>query len=338
MKTYKVDLDYESFLFNPSYNENAATNHKLIREFEYVFFLIEKEKFSLKNIKSYESQYLKFLSSLGFTIPEFKPHSNDYEYWWGNHHDKALEQKLNSKLTSSVIAQKNNWGFFEGAIVQTIEEVKFHLDKYSNKKKWILKRPNSFSGIGHYQFNSDSIDEAVLNKILSEELLLEPFYERVFDIGTTFVLRNGVIKNEFMVENFNLGTGGFKGGVGAHDADKFKKYIGAKYKYSLDQLQKITKEIADYYISLGAMKNIQIDSFVYLEEQKLKLYPLVEVNYRKTMGLVIQSLADKFEEFDLIEWKILKVKDALSNPLGNEWVKISPEGNYFHSYFKKIML
>lgn len=334
MKTYKVDLDYEALLFDPNYKEDSGANQKIIREFEFVFFLIEKEKSILKNIKSYERKYLDHLKNLGFVIPEFNPTATQYEYWWGHHHNLEIEKKLNSKLTSAMVAKENHWGFHEGAIIETLEQLKDHLKKFSHRREWIMKRPHGFSGIGHYQFNSDTLDESVINKILSEKVLLEPVYERVFDIGTTFVVKNGAIERQFMVENFNSDKGSFKGGAGTSDVGKFKKYIYEKYRYSLDELEKTTQQIAQSYLKMGAESNIQIDSFIYKEDGELKLYPLVEVNYRKTMGLVIQSLADKYKDAQWIEWKIESVKNLKTNPFDSSWIKLSPEGNHFHSYFK----
>ena len=166
--------------------------------------------------------------------------------------------------------------------------------------------------------------------------MLEPVYKRVFDIGTTFEIENGMIKRQFMVENFNSPSGGFKGGAGSTSVDKFKKYIHQKYAYSLDQLVETTREIAECYLKMGAISNIQIDSFIYNDEGKLKLYSLVEVNYRKTMGLVIQSLADKYQAADVVEWKIESAKKIKENPLSDKWILISPEGNHFQSYFCPI--
>ena len=80
--------------------------------------------------------------------------------------------------------------------------------------------------------------------------------------------------------------------------------------------------------------NIQIDSFIYRENGELKLYPLVEVNYRKTMGLVIQSLAEKNPEARWIEWKIESNKNLKIHPIEVDWIKLSPDGNLFQSYLK----
>jgi hypothetical protein len=162
-------------------------------------------------------------------------------------------------------------------------------------------------------------------------------YERIFDIGTTFEIENGIIKRQFMVENFNSEAGSFKGGAGSSDVDKFKKYISGKYEYSLDELEKTTQQIAQKYLTMGALSNIQIDSFVYQKNGNLKLYPLVEVNYRKSMGLVIQSLAEKYPEAKWIEWKVESAKKLKTNPISSDWIKLSPDGNHFQSCFKYFL-
>lgn len=336
MHTYKVDLDYEASIFDPNYQEYSAANQKMIREFEYVFFLVEKEKSYLKNIKGYEKKYLNHLKGLGFEIPEFRPKATDYLNWWGHHHNKEIERHLNSKLTSSQIAHENNWGFNEGAIIENIKELKEHLIHFPHHEKWIIKRPHSFSGIGHYFFNANSFNEAILNKVFLGKVLLEPHYQRVFDIGTTFVINEGEIIKKFMVENTNSSTGGFKGGVGSSSMDKFKKYIWKKYTYSLEELEKNTNDIVKYYLKTGAVSNIQIDSFVYRESNELKLYSLVEVNYRKTMGLVIQSLAEKESDADWVEWRIDNAKKVKEEKLFEDWTQLSPEGNTFRSFFKSF--
>lgn len=333
MKTYKVDLDYESSLFDPNYSADSSASKKIIREFEYVFFLIEKEKCILKNYKDYENKYLESLKSLGFFIPTLNPHAESFDYWWGHHHNRSTEQLLNSKITSARLAQENSWGFHEGAIVSAVEEVQLHLDKFSSKTDWIIKRPNSFSGIGHYHFHRDSLNPSVIEKILSTPALLEPVYERIFDIGTTFVIKDKKITRQFMVENFNSKSGGFLGGAGSENVDKFKKYILKKYNFELSELQEMTEAIANKYLELGAESNVQIDSFIYKEDGQLKMYPLVEVNYRKTMGLVIQSLADKFTHESHIEWKLESTKNStLDND--SQWIKLSPSANHFNSYLK----
>ena len=338
MKTYKVDLDYESYLFDPNYKEDSASSLKINREFEYVYFLVQKEKSCLKNCKKYTEKYLELLSQFSFLIPSFSPKASCFEYWWGHRHGIELEKQLNSKLTSSKIAKDNNWGFYNGAIITNLSELETHLGNHQKINRWILKSPDGFSGIGHYQFEASKLDKNILLTKINKAMLLEPVYQRVFDIGTTFEIENGKILRKFMVENHNSSFGTFRGGVGSSSVDKFKKYIYRKYNYSLDRLDEYTDQIAACYLSLGAISNIQIDSFIYLENNELKLYALVEVNYRKTMGLVIQNLADRFDKYDFIDWKIVNTKEKIeqSHILHDGWIQLSPEDNKLHSYFKPM--
>jgi hypothetical protein len=330
MKTYKVDLDYESYLFDPLYREDSPQSLKIIREFEYIFFLVNQENAILKNTKEYSKKYLSTLKNMGFCLPELDKGANQFEYWWGQRKQREVEQKLNSKLTSSQLANQNHWGFQEGIITDNILELKEHLKQYGHQSRWIIKRPNGFSGIGHFQFSLNEFNESVISKILQEKVLLEPVYRRVFDVGTTFIIENNKVKRHFIVENFNSPEGAFRGGAGSSDVNKFKKYIEKKYSYSLDELEEITQQVLNCYIELGASSNIQIDSFVYEENGKLKLYPLVEVNYRKTMGLVIDALARKYDVSSIVEWKLF-----LKNKTREEFdFQLSPDDSRFISGVK----
>ncbi len=252
----------------------------------------------------------------------------------------AREKIYNSKITSAKIALKHNWGIFDGALVKNSLEVKNHLEKNSQHKKWLIKKPHSYSGIGHHFFDLENYNTDTLDKIINgNTVLLEPVRKRVLDIGTTFQIENGVILNQFMVENFNSPTGRFKGAMAAQDLSSFREIILKKYNYDLNELISITKEIVALYLDMGCTSNVQIDSFVYEEEGKLKLYPLVEVNYRKTMGLVVQSLANHFSEAKYLEWKIMnhkEVEEIKSHDLEflTKWTEISPSDLHFKSFYR----
>lgn len=330
MRTFSVDLDYESYLFDPHHNPNSSASLRSRREFEYVYFLIHKEHSRLKNVRDYSSEYLNHLKNLGFVIPELDPQAKDAFPWWGHHHDLELEKKLNSKLTSSRIARENDLGFTHGQWVQNFEEIKSHCEKYPQYKEWLLKHPHSFSGIGHQSFTTESFDENKLK--LQGTLLLEPKFKRVFDLGTTFIVNEGEIENSFMVENYNSSRGAFRGGMAASTINKFRKCILEKYDFDITDLQKDLEDIAEIYLSMGAQSNIQIDSFIYEDDGIFKAYPLVEVNYRKTMGLVLNSLAEKFSNDGPVEWIIQNQKEMEANGEPKNGIQLSPAGNQFTSY------
>ena len=58
-----------------------------------------------------------------------------------------------------------------------------------------------------------------------------------------------------------------KKGAGCSDLEKFKELIYKKYDYALDKLQDITLKIANMYTNMGAIFNVQIDSFVYVDKK-----------------------------------------------------------------------
>jgi hypothetical protein len=328
MKTFKVDLDYESYLFDPFYKENSPLSIKVIKEFEYVFFLINKEDVHLQNVKKYSEKYLQHLKDLGFIIPDFVLDYKDVIYWWGNRHDKEIEKKLNSKLTSSHLALENNWGFFDGAIVENLEDVNKLISKLSFEN-FILKSPYSFSGIGNIIFDRHFLPLVQFR----HPMLLEPIYNRVFDLGVTFEIVDSKIENMFIVENFNNKQGSFKGGMGASDLKVFINIIKNKYQFDLSPFLDTYKKICETYLKLGAKSNIQIDSFVFKNtNDEMQLYPLVEVNYRKTMGLVIQSLANH-SSTGIAEWRVTHTNEY-ENSL--EWIRLSPEDNKLNSYYREL--
>ncbi|MBY0415743.1 MAG: hypothetical protein K2Q18_16335, partial [Bdellovibrionales bacterium] len=103
------------------------------------------------------------------------------------------------------------------------------------------------------------------------------------------------------------------------------------------ELEETTQKIARAYLDLGAISNIQIDSFVYRENGEMRLYSLVEVNYRKTMGLVIQSLADKYSEAPVVEWLVRTQKEISEDKdfyNRGEIKRLSPDGTHFQTYVK----
>ena len=397
-----IDYEYIYFLLY-----NQGDDHGPGRE-----DVKRSQQYGLLCRRSYDESYFEHLSRLGFKIPPVLIHESTFssppvsekskievkiKTFWGHNHGEEIERLLNSKITSAKIAKENGWGFHRdhSTLVRTYEDVVKHVQKYWKGNscdpqfdRWLLRRPQYSSGIGQKMFLASTFTRDTVANYLSckdhsdddneiDQVLLEPYYTRVVDIGTTFIIDpKGNILRQFMVENFIAESGGFSGGVGAATYDVFKLYIERKYEfYELDNLVEITKDIANIYISMGARGNVQIDSFVYKEydsvrgDFKMNIYPLVEVNYRKTMGLVIQRLADMYTSeatSDYIEWKLISKKQldkaSKSNAnftwdefqytltwdddvgdgdnvddidhIGNHWKQLSPPDNLVHSFFR----
>lgn len=306
MNNYQlINLDYEAYLFDSHYHENADQFVKINREYEYIYFPFAQSSDQLLVHDEFAIEDLEHYHSLGFEIPKLilKKRRNIHQkinYWWGKKHNKELEIFLNSKDTSAQIAQKNGWGFNFGAKVLGLADLKKHLEKYPNIKEWILKNPHGMSGKGHYLFSKE---QNIPEHIIKSRTLLEPLLKRVLDIGTTYEVNNGKITNKFHVINYNDHIGQFRGAGTTLDQNFWKNLFDDVLKIGYEKASLILDQIAQTYLAFHPENNIQIDSFFYLNEKnEIAFYPLVEINCRKTMGLVVYQLAKRKPEL-FCEWR-----------------------------------
>lgn len=167
-----LDIDYESYLFDEMYDEESAAVRKLRKEFEYLFFILNKDAHS--TLKTYYVNYgLTYLNNLklkGFKLPKLDPHARaPYSYYWGHRHDKTVEMLLNSKITSALIGFKNNWGFYKGKLVESIDDVKSHIYDQAHESIdcWMVKQPQGFSGRGNKYIWKSKFDESLVESLLA---------------------------------------------------------------------------------------------------------------------------------------------------------------------------
>jgi hypothetical protein len=204
------------------------------------------------------------------------------ENWWGALNDIDLEQRLNSKLTSVEIALENKWAHSETCLVSRPEDIDEAIAR-SRYGRWVLKDPYMFSGMGSELFDrtrwsEGPIREAMLLRLMEYPQIFEPWLSRTGDFGVTVAPDNSM----HIVQNFTDPRGRFRGGV-TWDQE------GGPTKYRDTFLS-----IANSYRDMGATRDIQIDCFSYTEGVEEKFYPLVEVNYRRTMGQVVTGMQQKF--------------------------------------------
>ncbi len=325
-----VNLDYESYLFDPNYHENATQFSDLIKNFEYVFFPFAKASDTLISHQIYSENDLNHYRNLGFNIPEIKERKKANKNmpiinWWGEKFNKDLEIKLNSKLTSVMIAQENDLGFWNGVLVYSNEDIFNHLQKNIKIEEWILKNPFGMSGKSHYLFSKKKIPP---EHIVLSRPILEPLYKRILDFGTTFEVCDHKIKNIFTVINYNDHIGQFKGAGTIFDQKYFYDFFKVNYNLDFEKILEKLQLIANLYLEMGSQNNIQIDSFLYINsEGKVDLYPLVEVNCRKTMGLVCYELSRRHPKL-WCDWKFLDDKKTFYH----ESFHLHPENSKIKSF------
>lgn len=308
--SYKCNIDYEFDLF-----EISKRPKNLVREFEYLFLLCSNKPL-LSNI-NYSADYLEHLKRIGFDIPLITTQSSRSRNWWGELSNIPLEQNLNSKITSYNISKKLNMIHPSSAIVSSNEELASHMGNH-DYEDWILKDPYLFSGKGFKYFRKKE------KPLIKNEVLVEAHLDRVCDIGTI------VGKDNYSQHiNFVDSLGGYKGSL----SDENKEIISCEDKNKIEL-------IIDEYLQLGAKSQFCIDSFYYIENKQEIFNPLVEVNYRKSMGYITHKLREfiqsKLGLFFIIPSKklpySLNAYEEIQEEIGDAML-LSPKNNYFCSFF-----
>ncbi|MFT6068382.1 MAG: hypothetical protein ACJAT2_000149 [Bacteriovoracaceae bacterium] len=265
-RLYKANFDYESALY-----ENRS-DPKVNNLLEHLFFFCSDKKEALLTNNSYSDEYLEYIKkATGFKNQTRK--TGNFLNWWGDLTDLEKEKELNSKLTSLEISKLLNSNASSAEEINKIEDIRPLLKKYGEV---FLRTPYERSGrknlillsLEDLEKNTQQIEKL----LEASPLLVEKNHKkRDFDLGSTFEEIAGEFKLSFQIKNLNDSKGVFRGGV------LLKTHLGQI------ELKKIAKE----YYNRGARERLQIDSFRFEENWNW----LCEVNYRKTMGLVVKKLS-----------------------------------------------
>lgn len=316
-------FDFEKVLFSEDHHPSSSSS-----EFDYLIFWLETE--ALVTDQDFESDYLSYVQKFTKRKPEVAKKSSDSKNWWGNLDNIELSQKLNSKIFSFQMAQKYHFTPEQSRLVSSEQELLETLKQNQDVEKWVLKDPFLYSGLGNQVFEGKRRPKIEEGKTY----ILEPWLNRTIDIGITF-LKDENFDSYFGVLNLNDVMGRFKGAI---------------MQPKLPEVEELAQELSPVVDEIKKMNpndNLQFDNFYYLKDGHRSLYPLVELNCRKTMGWVCWKLWKKYADNKigvllLINNKDLKLKTLQSSLLKNfdydesekkGFIFLSPEGRVFQTIF-----
>lgn len=283
MQTYCVNLDYEWRLFNKNLSRDVLKKVQL--EFEFIYFFIETHNTTLKSEFKYPEYYLDFISSLGAVIPLFSDLNSKALNWWGDLNNIPLEKSLNSKLTSYLVSRELNILPQAIELVENLKELEEYLKR--NEKMahtFIAKDLESMGGQGNLVFEKNNLEQVgpkIIKMLKNGKIIISPFFDRINDYGICYDIS---CKKINVNQNFNTKFGIFRGGFSILEQEKWPNLVNSLFP------------VFDAYVKIGAYGQLQIDSFDYRGPLGLENYPLVEVNFRKTMGSFIRRLNYLFED------------------------------------------
>ncbi|WP_127716510.1 hypothetical protein [Halobacteriovorax sp. HLS] len=279
---YEVDFNFESKLAQRTQNNSAMS------WFDHVFFFInEEDNCQLSTKYNFSKQYLEYLRDIGIKNTKVTS-ARPTKLWWSNDDNLELNKKLNSKIKMSQLGIDQGWIPIRTSI--GLETAHMYDGRIVAREEW------GFSGRGTYFINKH---EKISQK---GEFVLSEYVRKIKDYGVTYFANS---TEYFIVENFIDTRGQFCGGQVISTKD-FVDEVGE------DSIEKMS-QIRDFLFKLDLKKSIQIDCFLY----ENGFHPFVEVNYRKTMGMMIYALR-KYIEKEFYFWRIYKPKKELSFDIINE--------------------
>jgi hypothetical protein len=301
--SYFFNADSESFLKSSKKEYNLDSN-KVNQEFEYFILWLEDE--ALYSLKQYDAKYLSFLST--FKTPLITTNKKNCQTWCCDLSNKQQEAVKNSKIKSTEFAIKHKLCHPSTSI---INESSLYEDGFLYKEEF------GVSGSGNFLYDN--------KRKYSFPLVKERPLKRTFDFSTLVEKEGTTIYQNHIDDYFQ-----YKGTT-----------IGLNFDYFewIDDYKKNVELIRSEFFYDSPLS---IDSFLYEEDAKEKVYTLTEVNNRKTMGFIAKELKDKyFNDFKygrlrLFSRKNLKEEfnyESLYKFFSKKIVPLSPQDNRFLTFF-----
>lgn len=271
MKPLKLNGDYETELFTGKQGSSLISQ---TLEF-FIFFLTDR---TLYTQKKYSEDYLTYVENKTGITPNISS-KTPYENWWGLLQDLEKEKWWNSKLTSTELVIREKW-CDKTVIVHSAGDI----PEFTGQEV-LIKDPFGMSGQKFQTSNGKP-------QIKNFPVIIEPLFNRKFDFSLYVFPDGKIIAYENQVdEKFQYkGTTFTSGTCQLEDLSFYHLISEAEWTLYRERTMAIKNFYSKYPNEIG----YSIDSFVYEDHGELKIRPLSEINYRRTMGRMAFELATRY--------------------------------------------
>jgi len=324
IKHYYMNLNYEDELYELKTKKDVL---RTLEDLSFIFFLLCDEECIFITQNEYSKDYMKKLKGLGLHPCVTLTSSDKACPWWGDFSSIELKKRFNSK----------SW-FVDLLISLNIETtqslIKNNLEKFKNTEigPVLIKSPFGMSGKRTLLLKkNESINTSSLP---GNDLVLSPVLDKVIEFSVVIVSYKRV---EINVSEYSS-AGVFQGGLSFYDHEVLLHYLAKHYhSYSLEswkevlvQIKEDIKHILDE-MSLLSVDNLSfpfaVDVLIHSKNTNLKIEYL-ELNYRKSMGLLLVKLKSMLHENCIGKLSITKKVNSKKTCL-----ELSPENSKIKLYF-----
>ncbi len=209
-------------------------------------------------------------------------HSGNYYNWYGRLENIPKEKRLNSKLFSYELLNKLKLNPCPNFVISSSEEISNIIKNFSYPA-WFLKCPFDMAGLGIRRIQKDDLLPEIARKFI-----LEPELERILDVS--FYL-NGRNKSVSFYRNLVMPGGQYFGGVLYENPEDFETWLSEQGYASVNKKwRKVSDLILNEIMKEKPVQSFSVDAFFYKTNSGFDLHPMVEINYRETVGGCLLSL------------------------------------------------
>ena len=250
--------------------ENRLAGSQYLRgNFDFIYFLLNKDDIPLFSDIIFDTNYLSFLNNLGFKT-NVTNCASSIKDWWVENESCSLTNKLNSKIFLQNYLRENEIFESDSFVVNTLEEINKFGPEYN-----LIREEYSVSGRGTYLRSQKQPTKL--------PVILTKLKKRICDIGAK-------VQDDQIQTYFNLVDRKFCFRGQFFDQNNlFKK----KHNKIFQKLEIDAANLFNHIKNDFNVKNIQFDSFLYNDNGSLQLEFAHEINYRKSMGDVYYSLNER---------------------------------------------
>ncbi len=298
--------------------------HPVYFQLQYLAFLVAEDFETPLLSHAPDPKYLDHLKSLGFSVSSYAllsdiPTLSTSLSSWGPSKSLqtwALEKNISYKIPSFDLVKKiqskefsfKNFPQLErSALISSLEELTSWWNSFIGPK--VLKTLYGSSGRGHHISYDDDLCKATAFLKRNQTVIAQRWVERVVDFSTQWIIKEDgsfPYLGATVFENSSRGIY-LKSTVGSEDL-LFKDKIHF-LKEHLIFAEKAIKQL----VGLSFFGNVGFDAFVYIhpKTKKQTLFPIVEINARKTMGWAALQIAKKLAKHDFFSIRYQSTEESL---------------------------